>query len=244
MAVTYDFHVHSCLSPCGDEGMTPNNIAGMSMLNGIRVAALTDHNTCGNCPAFYEACRRVGVVPIAGMELTTVEEIHVVCLFPDLEIAMEFDNFVREHRLPIKNRPDIFGEQLIMNENDEIIGKEENLLIMATDLDITTVAHIVRDNYYGVAFPAHIDKQSNGIIGILGDFPKEPGFTAVEFHNSQNIEHYLKQYPILNNLLIVTDSDAHRLEDTTLEPACFDDIEDNEEEKIRRSVILKLRGEL
>lgn len=244
MAVTYDLHVHSCLSPCGDEGMTPNNIAGMSMLNGIRVAALTDHNTCGNCSAFYEACRRVGVVPIAGMELTTAEEIHVICLFPDLSIAMEFDEFVRGHRMSIKNRPDIFGEQLIMNENDEVIGKEDDLLITATDLDITAVARIVRDNYYGVAFPAHIDKQSNSIIGVLGDFPDEPGFTAVEFHDSKKIEQYLKEYPILNNLLIVTDSDAHRLEDTSLEPANFEDIEDGAEEIVRRTIILKLRGEL
>ena len=94
MSITYDFHIHSCLSPCVDDGMTPNNIAGMSMLNGIRVAALTDHNTCKNCPAFFEACKRVGVVPIAGMELTTVEEIHIVCLFPSLDVAMQFDEFV------------------------------------------------------------------------------------------------------------------------------------------------------
>ena len=225
--------------------MTPNNIAGMSMLNGIRVAALTDHNTCGNCPAFFKACKRVGVVPIAGMELTTVEEIHMVCLFPDLERAMKFDDFIREHRMPIKNRPDIFGEQLIMNENDEVVGREENLLIMATDLDITTAAHMVRDDYGGVAFPAHIDKQSNGIIGILGDFPTEPGFTVAEFHNAENQEIYFKKYPVLRDILIVIDSDAHRLEDTSLDPPCFNDILDDEnEDKIRQNIISKLRGEL
>jgi hypothetical protein len=156
------------------------------------VVALTDHNTCGNCPAFFEACRRVGVIPIAGMELTTIEEIHMVCLFPDLDNAMKFDGFIKEHRMPIKNRPDIFGEQLIMNENDDVIGIEENLLIMATDIDITTAARIVREDYAGVAFPAHIDKQSNGIIGVLGDFPLEPGFTAAEFHDAKKQEIYLE----------------------------------------------------
>ena len=116
---------------------------------------------------------------------------------------------------------------------------------MATDLDITTVARIVRDDYEGVAFPAHIDKQSNGIIGILGDFPLEPGFTAAEFHNAENQETYLKKYPVLQNILIVTDSDAHRLEDTSLDPPNFNDIMDDEnEDKIRQSIILKLRGEL
>lgn len=78
----YDLHLHSCLSPCADNDMTPVNIAGMGMLNGLSVMALTDHNSCGNCPAFFEACRSYGITPVAGMELTTAEDIHVVCLFP------------------------------------------------------------------------------------------------------------------------------------------------------------------
>ncbi len=80
----YDFHIHSCLSPCGDDESTPNSVAGMCAINGIQIAALTDHNTCRNCPAFYTAAKRYGVIPVAGMELTTMEDIHVVCLFESL----------------------------------------------------------------------------------------------------------------------------------------------------------------
>ncbi len=81
----YDFHLHSCISPCADNDMTPSNIAGMASLVGLNILALTDHNSVKNTPAFYEACKRFGIIPIAGMELTTAEEIHVVCLFETLE---------------------------------------------------------------------------------------------------------------------------------------------------------------
>ncbi len=90
----YDLHIHSCLSPCGDDEATPNSIAGMGKINGLDIMALTDHNTCKNCPAFFEAAKRYGILPVAGMELTTAEEIHMVCLFESLEKAMEFDEFV------------------------------------------------------------------------------------------------------------------------------------------------------
>ena len=81
----YDLHIHSCLSPCGDDDMTPANIAGMASLKGLTLLALTDHNSCRNCPAFFEACNAFGIVPVAGMELTTAEDIHLIVLFPTLE---------------------------------------------------------------------------------------------------------------------------------------------------------------
>ena len=120
---SYDLHIHSCLSPCADDDMTPANIAGMLSIAGIGLAALTDHNTCRNCPAFFKACRQYGIVPVAGMELTTSEEIHVVCLFPELETALEFGEYVHTRLMKIKNRPDIFGNQLIVDENDQVIGR-------------------------------------------------------------------------------------------------------------------------
>ena len=223
--------------------MTPASIAGMAMLNGVKIAALTDHNTCKNCPAFFAACHNYGVVPIAGMELTTVEEIHMVCLFETLDAAMEFDSFLEEHRMKIKNRPDIFGEQLIMNEEDEVIGAVDELLILATDLDITSAARIVRERG-GVAFPAHIDKQSNGLIGVLGSFPTEPGFVSAEFHNRDKIAQYREVYPELAELNIVVNSDAHALDQMSLEPPTMEVIVDsNDDDCVRRALITLLRGD-
>ena len=244
MKFKYDFHIHSCLSPCGGEDMTPNNIAGMAMLSGINVLALTDHNSVKNCPAFFEACRKVGIVPIAGMELTTSEDIHMVCLFPTLEAAMEFGAFVDENRMKIDNRPDIFGEQIIMNGDDEEIGREESLLIFATDLDVISAARIVRERG-GVAYPAHIDKQSNGIIAILGDIPAEAGFTSAEVRDAAKIAELRENYPILKNMLIVSDSDAHALETMSIDPPEIELEADSDDEfLVRNAIIAKLRGEI
>ena len=154
--LTYDLHIHSCLSPCGDNEMTPNNIAGMGMLGGYRVLALTDHNTCKNCEAFFEACERYGIIPVAGLELTTSEDIHVVCLFEKLEDALGFDLMVSSQRTLIKNKPNIFGTQPIMDSEDNILSYEEYLLSNATRISIEDVPELV-SKYNGVAYPAHID---------------------------------------------------------------------------------------
>ena len=108
----YDLHIHSCLSPCGDNDSTPDSIAGMGELNGLNIMALTDHNSLKNCPAFFEAARRHGIVPIAGMELTTAEDIHIICLFESLDEALGFDSLIDSKRIKIKNKAEIFGEQL------------------------------------------------------------------------------------------------------------------------------------
>ena len=110
----YDLHIHSCLSPCGDDDMTPANIAGMAAVKGLDVIALTDHNSCRNCPAAMYHGIQYGVTVIPGMELTTQEEVHVICLFPDLENALAFDDLVYEKLMPVRNREDIFGKQQII----------------------------------------------------------------------------------------------------------------------------------
>ena len=139
----YDLHIHACLSPCGDNDMTPNNIAGVCALAGLQIAALTDHNSVKNCPAFYKAAKSQGIIPVPGMELTTAEEIHVVCLFERLEDAMAFGEEVETYRVRIPNRVDIFGDQLILNEEDEPIGVEDDLLPNATMLSLWEVPPLV-----------------------------------------------------------------------------------------------------
>ena len=194
--------------------MTPGNIAGMAVLNGLQIIALTDHNTAKNCPSFFRAAKGYGLIPIAGMELTTAEDIHVVCLFRTLEDAMSFDAFVTEHRFPIKNKPAIFGRQLLIGDNDEIVGEEEYLLINATDLSLEE-AHREVTSRGGVCYPAHIDRTSNGIIAMLGDFPPEPQFTAFELNDAASLDGSRQKHPILSEraLVHVAASDAHYLTD-------------------------------
>lgn len=239
---TYELHLHSCLSPCGDDLMTPNNIAGMAMLNGVRIAALTDHNTTKNCPAFFEACAKVGVIPVAGMELTTAEEIHMLCLFASLEEAMAFDEVISEHRLKIKNRPDIFGEQQILDGEDELIGVEEDLLIAATDLDLDSADELVR-KMGGVCLPAHVDKQASGLLGILGMFPPTPVFHSIELHDLRCREEYARKYPEMRSAVILQNSDAHALDQMNMEPpSILLDTAEESDEAVRKALITHLRA--
>ena len=216
----YDLHIHSCLSPCAENDNTPNNVAGMAKLSGLDIVALTDHNSVKNCPAFFEAAERYELIPIAGMELTTSEEIHVICLFEMLDDALRFGEEIDRRRLPVKNRPDIFGEQLILDVEDNLIGNEENLLSVATDISVEALPELVRE-YGGICYPAHIDRDSGGIVAILGTLPDNLGFRTVEFRDAGNIKCYSERFD-LSGMTTVTNSDAHFLEGIRDKEAYFD----------------------
>ena len=134
VSLTYDLHIHSCLSPCGDDDMTPGNIVGMAAVKGLDVIAVTDHNSCKNCPAVQKLAEAYGVLAIPGMEINTSEEVHAVCLFPRLDQAMDFDAYVYDRLMKFPNREAVFGKQQICNEEDEVIGTEPNLLISSVDI--------------------------------------------------------------------------------------------------------------
>lgn len=206
----YDLHIHSCLSPCAEDDATPANIAGMAALNGLQIVALTDHNTTRNCPAFFEAARAYGLIPIAGMELTTSEDVHIICLFPTLDAASAFQDIVDGRRIRIKNKPAIFGNQLIMDAEDTVLGEEDDLLINATTVSIEEAVHLA-DQCGGIAYPAHIDRPSNGMVAVLGGFPSDPKFAAFELHDALTLSKYQEKYPHLKDLRHVVSSDAHEL---------------------------------
>ena len=238
----YDFHIHSCLSPCADNDMTPNNIAGMAALAGLNIVALTDHNSCRNCPAFFAAAKKQGIIPVAGMELTTAEDIHIVCLFEQLKDALAFNDAVDARRIRIPNRTDIFGDQFLVDENDEVIGIEPDLLSNATSLMIDDVPDLVW-KHHGICFPAHVDREANGIIATLGTFPDEPSFTVAEIHDAAKTEAYLEQYPRLRQTLMVVGSDAHYLWDIRDKEHYFE-LEDEpySSDLVRKRLFCKLGG--
>ncbi len=220
MRLAYDFHIHSCLSPCGDADMTPNNIANMAKIMGYDIIALTDHNTCLNCPALMKVGEEIGLTVIPGMELCTSEEVHVVCLFPTLDDALAFSDYVYSTLPPIKNKPKIFGEQSICNENDEITGAEERLLITASGISTMKAVETVK-KYNGICYPAHIDRSSFSILSNLGIIDESFGFTAAEIFDT-SLECSLKEkHPYLNTVNIVSDSDAHYLENMRIPENCY-----------------------
>ena len=208
----YDFHLHSCLSPCGDDDMTPANIVGMAKIKGLDVIALTDHNSCRNCPAAMYHGRQYDLLVIPGMELCTAEEVHVVCLFPTLEDALAFDEYVYAHMMPIKNRVDIFGKQQIMDETDTVTGTVENLLISATDISFDS-AFALAKSFHGIAFPAHVDRSSTSILSNLGFVPPESTFKCAEFKDLKNLHRLQEEHPYFKDCKVLCNSDAHYLED-------------------------------
>ena len=211
MRCFYDLHIHSCLSPCGDMDMTPNNLVNMAKLLGLDVIALTDHNTSLNCEAAMAVGREIGLLVIPGMELTTSEDIHAVCLFPTLEKALAWNEYVDAHRIKIRNRSEIYGRQVIMNERDEEIGEAEHLLLPATEISIMNVYQKVKE-FSGICYPAHIDRDSLSILSVLGEIDEACGFRTAELADKSKLAVLKELHPILNKLNIVTDSDAHYLE--------------------------------
>lgn len=205
--------------------MTPNNIVNMAKLFSLDVIALTDHNSTGNCRAVIQAGEAVGLTVIAGMELCTAEEIHVVCLFPDIDAAEAFGEAVTSRRPPIKNKPHVFGEQVYMDAKDNVTGTEEILLITASDIGIDEVRGLV-SGFGGFCYPAHVDRASFSVISSLGTFPADLGFTCAEISGGGDVEQLLAEHPALTHVRIMRSSDSHYLEsmregDDTIEvPAC------------------------
>ena len=226
MKIYYDFHIHSCLSPCGDKDMTPNNIVNFAKLMGYDAIALTDHNTALNCPAVAKIAKQNGLTFIPGMELCTSEEVHVVCLFYTLEDALNFSDYVKSTMPPIKNKPSVFGDQLICDENDNIIGQEESLLVTASGISTEKVVKKVQ-GYNGICYPAHIDRSSFSIISNLGIINDYFGFKCAEIYDITKESELKEKFPYLNELKILSDSDAHYLENMRLPEQVIDVPENN-----------------
>lgn len=210
--IWYDLHLHSCLSPCGDTDMTVNNIIGMAQLKGLQLIALTDHNTCANTPALQKAAQGTGLCCLYGMELTTSEEIHAVCLFDTPQEAQCFSGYVYERLPGILNDEAIFGEQLILDETDTVIGHEKKLLINATEISIFDLDSLM-ERFGGIYFPAHVDKSSNSVFSALGVYPQELCTPLCEFAHLENWEKLREQFPQGRETALLSSSDAHYLWD-------------------------------
>lgn len=205
MILKADFHIHSCLSPCGDLSMSPIMIVNCLKSRGITLAALTDHNSTLNCPAFMNLCKQNNIACLVGMEVQTIEEVHVLCLFADLNIATKFGEEIYELMPFIQNQPDSTGDQVYVDENEEILGEVEKYLITSAEINIDDLTQRVH-SYGGLVIPAHVDRSAFSLTSQLGFIP--PGdFDALETVqlNLQNLPKYcnISGYPITHS------SDAH-----------------------------------
>lgn len=225
MKCYYDLHLHSCLSPCGDDDMTPYNLVNMAKIFGYDIIALTDHNTCRNCESAVKVGENAGITVVPGMELCTSEEIHAVCLFPNVKNAMAFSDYVKSTMPPIKNKEKIFGNQLVMDDTDNILDREEILLTTASGISIDYLPDII-EQYGGVCYPAHIDRSSYSIISALGNFSEELKVGCFELTPGADEAYYYEKYPSTRNKLLIRSSDAHYLTNMR-EPEFTIELEEN-----------------
>lgn len=219
-----DLHIHSVLSPCGGEDMTPNNIVNMAVIKELDYIAVTDHNTAKNLPAVMEAAKGIGLCVLPGIEVTTKEEAHILAYFDDLDKVMALDALLYEHLPDIKNRRDFFGPQWIMDAEDEIVGEVDKLLISATDFSVNDLAEKVAD-LGGVIVPAHIDRKTYSIVASLGFVPPELPVGTVEISKMMDFETVRKGFRFFKNYQMIHGSDAHQLEDIA-EREYFIELED------------------
>lgn len=210
MKLYYDLHIHSALSPCADDDMTPNNIVGMSKLKGLDIIAVADHNSTLNLEAIAEVAKQMEIIHIPAMELETSEEFHMLCLFPDMERAMEFGDFVYSRLPKVENKETVFGPQHIYDCEDNIIGIEKMLLSGATSISVYDAVKHLRE-IGALAIPAHIDRPSYSIISNLGMIPPDLDFKTVEIYNTQKTDELKKVHPYIEKCKIISDSDAHNL---------------------------------
>lgn len=202
-----DLHIHSCLSPCAQDEMTPWNLVGMAKVKGLDVIALTDHNAALNVPEAMRAAETYGVQLIPGMEVTTREEVHMLAYFETVQADLAFAEAVYAHLPDIHNRTDLFGNQWIIGAEDQPTGQLEKLLLNATDLSLSELDNLVTA-HGGLLVPAHINRGANSMIVSLGWMPPLPQYPVVEVYSR------LPCPPdAVANRHVLHSSDAHRLED-------------------------------
>lgn len=211
MKLYYDFHIHSCLSLCAEDDMTPANVAGMASLAQLETFALTDHQSSKNCPACAFHAGEYGLLFVPGMELCTREEVHVLCLFAETDDALAFTGYVGERLLvhpPAEKRA--LWRQTIMLPGDVPQGEEPLWLGSAADIGIYETARLVREAG-GLAIPAHIDRPSSSLLANLGLYDPGMGFSLCEVTAGCDVKRLLAEHPDVRGLRFIRGSDAHEL---------------------------------
>ena len=205
-----DLHVHTVLSPCADIEMLPPLIISEAKSLGINLIAITDHNATANIRSVQKAAIHSNIIVLPGMELQTKEEVHVLCLFDTLEQINELQTYVDQNLPQIKNNPDFFGTQLVVDENGDFLTIEERLLLTSAAISIKEAFDKVQD-LEGLLIPAHINRKVNGLIEILGFVPSDLPFSALEISRHITPEKALELFPQIKGYNLIQNGDVHRL---------------------------------
>lgn len=207
-----DLHIHSCLSPCASLDLSPRDIVERAKTEHLDIIAVTDHNTAKNVQVAMRLGEKRGLKVIPGMEVQTREEIHLLTLFPDWASTAAWDEEVRKHLPDVRNDPEIFGDQPIVDEEGNILGFEERLLLNSIDLSVEEVKHRV-EGHGGLIIPSHFDKGSFSLISQLGLIPEDMELEALEMSRRSQFREGGGMANISPHIPRIVSSDAHLLED-------------------------------
>ncbi|UCD19343.1 MAG: PHP domain-containing protein [candidate division WOR-3 bacterium] len=207
-----DLHIHSCLSPCADLMMSPKRIVQAAIAKKLDMIAVCDHNSAENVEATMTVARNTRLTVLPGMEVTSSEEVHVCGIFRDADATLTLQELVYSQLSPGENNAALFGDQIIVNEFDEVEEYNRRLLIGATNLSVErVVAEIHRLG--GLAIACHVDRQAYSIIEQLGFVPKNLQLDALEISAATTFDQAVKRIPQLTEYPIVSSSDAHSLDE-------------------------------
>lgn len=206
-----DLHIHSCLSPCADLDMSPRAIVEKSVQRGLDIIAVCDHNTAENAGAVIRAGTQQELTVLPGMEINSREEVHTLAIF-DSEIKALAMQEIVYRSLKGTNRPDIFGEQVVANEFDEVDGFNDRLLIGATQIGLQEIVREVH-RLGGLSIASHVDRPSFSILSQLGFIPSDIEFDALEISRYIMRESICSKLQIKRKLPLLVFSDAHVIND-------------------------------
>lgn len=207
-----DLHIHSVLSPCGSLEMSPKKILERAYNLGLNLISITDHNSIENSLIAEKLAKKYGINYIFGMEVQTKEEIHVLIYFDSFDDLYEVYKIVYENLPDVKNDPEIFGDQVIVDEDENIIRVEEKLLLNSTNLSLKELNEVVLKKG-GIFIPAHIDSEIFSIISQIGFIPEDLKIDFLELTYLTDKDVYLKSNKEYSNYKFVSFSDAHFLND-------------------------------
>ena len=212
MKFAADLHIHSTLSPCAALEMSPAAIVRRARELALDMIAVTDHNSIANGLTAERLGEKAGVKVLLGMEAQTREDIHVLCLFEDRKRAERFNERIYASLPAVSNNPDFFGDQVEVDEEDNIVRQEEKLLLNALDLPLVDLLDLV-GAHGGVSIPAHVEAPPYGLLVNLGMVPAELAGSLLEISYAARAPQVLKDFPDLKRHPLLSSSDAHYLKD-------------------------------
>lgn len=207
-----DLHIHTVLSPCGDLEMSPVNIVSEAALKGLDIIGITDHNTTRHCGLITRLAAERGIFVMQGAEVTTKEEVHCLAFFENTDALAKFQEYLDSNLSDVVNDPAIFGYQVQVDEDENVIYEEKKLLINAISKSFEEIESYVH-SLNGLFIPAHLNRSKNSIYSQLGFLPDKLDADAVEISKATTVEEFITLHPELNGLTVIRNSDAHYLED-------------------------------